>query len=71
MKEILKDNWALRKLVSCYTAAELAKLDKVHRNTVARSKKYIPVKFINYRSSKNKKGYSLRYIRKSDLKDFF
>ena len=53
--------------VISYTAEEISRIDNVSRQTVYKSKKYIKIRFMNYRSKQNKKWYSIRYIRKSDI----
>lgn len=53
--------------INSYTAEEISRMDNVTRQTVYRNKKYIRIRFVNYRSKQNKKWYSIRYIKKSDI----
>lgn len=56
-------------LVKSYKASELAWIEKKNAKTIRNNnKKYIAIRVDTYDSKKrSKRGYSIRYIRKSDL----
>lgn len=59
----------MKKLIHAYKAVELAELENKTKPTIYNNwKKYIPIKITSRRS---KKGYSIRYIKKSDLDEYF
>ena len=52
-------------MIKTYKAVELAELEKKTKPTIYNNgRKYIPIQLPSKRS---KKGYSIRYIKKSDL----
>jgi hypothetical protein len=56
-------------MITAYKAVELAELEKKTKPTIYNNwKKYIPIKIASRRSQK---GYSIRYIKKSDLDEYF
>jgi len=58
-----------KKMIQAYKAVELAELEQKTKPTIYNNgKKYIPIKISSRRSAK---GYSIRYIKKSDLDNYF
>ena len=58
-----------KKMIQAYKAVELAELENKTKPTIYNNwKKYIPIKIASRRA---KKGYSIRYIKKSDLDNYF
>lgn len=56
-------------MITAYKAVELAKLEKKTKPTIYNNgKKYIPIKISSRRA---KKWYSIRYVKKSDLDEYF
>ena len=56
-------------MITAYKAVELAELEKKTKPTIYNNwRKYIPIKIASRRSQK---GYSIRYIKKSDLDEYF
>ena len=58
----------MKRLVEAFKAVELARLDNKSKPTIYNNnKKYIPIKISSKRSQK---GYTIRYVRKTDLDMF-
>ena len=58
-----------RKMVECFKGLELARLEGKTKPTIYNNwRKYVRVMFKN---KNNAKGYSVRYIRKKDLDNYF
>ena len=69
--------------IKSYSQIELAKKEKIVRQTVAKHpEKYIPIQFENWqakaqakyreaRGQENARTYSIKYIKKSDLDKYF
>lgn len=56
-------------MITAYKAVELAELEKKTKPTIYNNwKKYIPIKIASRRSQK---GYSIRYIKKTDLDEYY
>lgn len=56
-------------MITAYKAVELAELEKKTKPTIYNNwRKYIPIKIASRRSQK---GYSIRYIKKSDLDEYY
>jgi len=59
----------MKKMIPAYKAVELAKLENKTKPTIYHNGKlYIP---ITIPSKRAQKGYSIRYIKKSDLDEYF
>lgn len=59
----------MKKIIKSYKAVELAKIEQKTKPTIYNNGRlYIP---ISIPSKRSQKGYSIRYIRKSDLDDYF
>ena len=59
----------MKKLIQAYKAVELAEMENKTKPTIYNNGRlYIPVKITSRRSQK---GYSIRYIKKSDLDSYF
>lgn len=55
-------------MITAYKAVELAELEKKTKPTIYNNwRKYIPIKIASRRSQK---GYSIRYIKKTDLDEY-
>jgi hypothetical protein len=60
---------SMKIIIKTYKAIELAELEKKTKPTIYNNgRKYIPIQIPSKRS---KKGYSIRYIKKSDLDIYF
>ena len=58
----------MKKILPTYKAIELAELENKTRQTIYNNGRfYIP---ISIPSKRSKKGYSIRYIKKSDLESY-
>lgn len=56
-------------MITAYKAVELAELEKKTKPTIYNNwRKYIPIKIASRRA---KKWYSIRYIKKADLDEYF
>lgn len=69
INNILTKEKSMKKLIQAYKATELAIIEKRTKPTIYNNwKKYIPIKIASRRA---KKWYSIRYIKKVDLDNYF
>lgn len=78
-----KDLWAINdhkkntewQLIKCYSAKQLAMIDKCDTRSIKGNKKYLPVRIDDYNTlfyymkGQTKKPYSIKYIKVEEIED--